>query len=157
MSARTSQPLSARRTYRGWDVHSYTGDRTRTLARWRAVYPRASAALDAPVDPADIHRMYQYILALDPALHPVLEKMRARTSRGAANAPCAVRGWFYADADLGGVNIWTVLGIAVELAQRSEGLDGLLAETLRDAGTTCVQGDSHRLFMFVLAAAPCSE
>ena len=60
---------------------------------------------------------------------------------------------FYGDRDLNDLNIWALLAIAVNLALAEKGPPELLVEMLVDTAQTCIQGDSHRIAMFVLGCA----
>lgn len=134
--------------YRGWDVHSYTGDLVQALGQWRRERPRLSSLLDRPVKTEVVEGgIYEFFMSRDETLRSVLEKMRMRSEE-------QEDGLFYGDRDLGGLNIWALLAIAVNLANKERAPADLLVEMLVDTAQTCIQGDSHRIAMFVLAASP---
>ena len=55
------------------------------------------------------------------------------------------------DQDLCGVNPLGMLYVAASLTPRTpEGVKAL-SDVLRDMGTTCLQGDTHRLFAYIYA------
>lgn len=133
---------------RGWDVHSYTQDLRETIGLWREKHPNTSLLLDAPVPPDIVRTVYLFFVSRRRNLFLVMEKMRTRTKMVPG------KGWFYGDHDLAGLNIWSLLAYAVRVADHedSEDLDKLLVEMLVDTAQTCIQGDSHRIAMFVMGA-----
>jgi hypothetical protein len=133
--------------YRGWDVHAHTSDIRMMLHEWGRIYPGGQKILQEslPKDYID-DAIVNPIVRLDPSLRPVLQKMARRSQQTGGRV-------FYADADLDGINIWSVLSLCVLLIRDYPDLEGLMIEMLRDAAQTCIQGDSHRLLMFLLVCS----
>jgi hypothetical protein len=135
---------------RQWDVHTYTSELRRRVEDWTAhpdLHPEAQHWITpCAASVADI-------IAAKYADHAVITatitKMKGRTNTAIGSTTL-----MYPDPDILGVNIWGILASAVLLASTdaSGSLDELLRELLVDAGTTCIQGDSHRLLMFIFAA-----
>ena len=142
-------------SYRGWDVHSYTADLNVALRVWRRDHPRTSALLDRPIPKQVAAHIIQFLVTADARCAIVFHKMRERTVFSEPDGQ-----WFYGDKDLTsrsdaeGLNIWVLLAYAVRVVQHEdcdESTVHLLIEMILDAAQTCIQGDSHRIAMFVMA------
>lgn len=153
MATRTSE------IYRGWDVHAYTADMRGALQRWREAHPKMSALLDRPVRTAIIEdHLCPFFETRDPSLKAVLDKMKGRSTARAMTGSNGEEnlGLFYPDPDLNNINIWALLAIAVKMTTKSDDDPAekapaeTLVEMLVDTAQTCIQGDSHRIAMFVL-------
>lgn len=155
--------------YRGWDVHAYTADMRGTLQRWRQAHPKMSALLDRPVRTSIIEdHLCPFFETRDPSLKAVLDKMKGRSTARAMTGSNGEEspegrgrtksdlGLHYPDPDLDNINIWALLAIAVRMTTGSDDDPAekapaeTLVEMLVDTAQTCIQGDSHRIAMFVL-------
>lgn len=133
--------------YRGWDVHAYTSDMMVALRDWGQVFPGGRKILDESLPASYVEEnVIDFIAERDPSLKPVLEKMARRSQKQGTRV-------FYGDPDLGNINIWSVLSLCVVLVKELPDLEELLLEMLRDTAQTCIQGDSHRLLMFLLVGS----
>lgn len=131
--------------YRGWDVHAYTPALMQRIQEWRDANPVEAITWSRPMPQQTALALGDWYVEADPAAAPVFRKMASRTS-------LTESGWFYGDADLGGINIWALYATARRIAIRPDNAMGeLLAELVRDAAQTCIQGDSHRILMFIFA------
>ena len=146
--------------YRGWDVHAYTADMRGALQRWRQAHPKMSALLDRPVRTSIIEdHLCPFFESRDPSLKAVLDKMKGRSNARpmspSMNSDKEELGLHYPDPDLDNINIWALLAIAVKMTTGSDEESPkapaeTLVQMLVDTAQTCIQGDSHRIAMFVL-------
>lgn len=149
--------MATSQIYRGWDVHAYTADMRGALQRWRQAHPKMSALLDRPVRTAIIEdHLYPFFESRDPSLKAVLDKMKGRSTARPMGINNEDLGLHYPDPDLDNINIWALLAIAVRMTMVSDDDPSekapaeTLVEMLVDTAQTCIQGDSHRIAMFVL-------
>lgn len=134
-------------SYRGWDVHAHTMDMRAALRDWGRTFPGGRKIMDETLPAEYIEKsVIDFIVERDATLKPVLQKMVGRTQKVNGRV-------YYPDPDLGNINIWSVLSLCVVLVKELPDLEALMLEMLRDAAQTCIQGDSHRLLMFLLVGS----
>jgi hypothetical protein len=113
------------------DVHSWSGNMSRALADDMPLLVQETNAAASRGNAAEIKR------SLPPPVWFVVDKISGR--RGIK------------DMDLCGVDPFGLLQIAWEETSRDADGDRALAELVADIGSTCLQGDTHRLFFYIRA------
>jgi len=133
--------------YKGWDVHSYTNDVQDFIRNlnsdirdffFSVIIPRQREAL-VTAWPADLEPVKRKWIERTTMTYP------AKTEHRPENAA-----FMYMDPDVENMNIWSIAVLTYDLACRY-GCTELFWEMVRDAGTTCIQGDSHRILMLYIA------
>lgn len=129
--------------YKGWDVHSYTPESVAFLKALEETSPDVHTFLHRPVPPRLLKKLES---AWPDTLVGVLRKWHERSDTVAPDA------LYYKDPDLDGINIWALALLTLEASTaNSATLEPLFWEMVTDAGTTCIQGDSHRLLMLYIS------
>ena len=126
--------------YKGWDVHSYTTNIQQCLSK----YPQLFQYKLVPKALRDLIVKEMKEKLKHPKVVMALDKMVQR-------GKCYSDGCTYVDNQIQALNIYYLLLVCwrIALIYREE---ALLKEMLIDAGNTCIQGDSHRLYMFFWGA-----
>jgi len=169
--APTTRTSMSTTIYKDWDVHNYTSDMA--AAQQEIHHILDAMNLSDGITPDEWKAVLQEIMmfAMDAAIgdtgtqsrerapHPPRETVetavRALHAMDAAYKP-AMRG--YADPHLGNLNVAALLVATWRICCRSfchhdthQDAKRMLLETLAEVGTTCVQGQSHRLAWLMLA------
>lgn len=127
------------RFYSGWIVESWTTQMRQDVSM--TLTPEKLDQLKDPIPIEDVITLIASIVSISSELMPVMEKMKSRSSLVNGNL-C-----LYTDPALYHINIWNLLqNLYNEVENNYPELKDLFIETLKDAGNTCVSGDSHRLF-----------
>lgn len=127
--------------YRGWDVHAYTPP----VQQWFQQRLRPRLPSEGPL-------LTEWMAALNEMRHVYGKWPAAMGALIKMNSRYRAQQKGYMDRDLGpGGNVASILLYSWALVKRKKepSLTRLFGETLSDIGNTCVQGDSHRLIMFL--------
>jgi hypothetical protein len=128
--------------YKGWDVHSYTN--LINTPEIKEMLKRVNYHLTQP----RAYELFQEIRDhyTDEKINQVLMKMLSRCYLMGNNA------FGYIDPDIQ-INVISLLHCTWQNVkiQNEQSLFKLMKETLLDIGQTCIQGDSHRLIMLLIA------
>lgn len=135
--------------YKGWDVHAYTPE----IRQWFQQYllPRLHDNGVFLTEWMQLMKELRAVYQNVPAVHMALNKMQKRYS-------VQVRGYF--DGDLGpGGNVASILKYTWQKVKsmKEPSIVRLFGEILIDIGSTCVQGDSHRLVWFLFGLTSSSS
>lgn len=136
--------------YRGWDVHSYTQDVKARLGEIREVLCKKYHPPWSCRTPFNDDLFYKCLDWCSRNLER--SKVDSCLSKFKNYWLQTDGGWV--DRDLENVNVAWLFTCSVHCCAtlKDDSVCRLFQETLEDIGTTCVQGDSHRLLCFLVGA-----